>query len=101
MRIIAESRLKQMAQEHGDCMEHEFPLVPIRDNTHLEQALEIIDRLTDQPQRSAGAEEYLGALADLVYVYEQEHVTWPPVTGVDVLRHLMEDHRLTQADLAP
>jgi antitoxin component HigA of HigAB toxin-antitoxin module len=50
---------------------------------------------------SAGAEEYLGALADLVYVYEQEHVTWPPVTGVDVLRHLMEEHQLTQADLAP
>lgn len=78
-----------------------FPLVPIRDAAHLEQALEIIDRLTDQPQRSEGAEEYLGALADLVYVYEQDHVTWPPVSGVDVLRHLMEEHNLTQADLAP
>ena len=77
-----------------------FPLVPIRDDAHLEQALEIIDRLTDQPQRSEGAEEYLGALADLVYVYEQEHVTWPPVSGVDVLRHLMEEHNLRQADLA-
>src|SRR5262249_36256327 len=40
-------------------------------------------------------------MADLVHVYEQEHVTWPPVTGVDVLRHLMEEHQLTQADLAP
>ena len=78
-----------------------FPLVPIRNDAHLEQALEIIDRLTDQPQRSEGAEEYLGALADLVYVYEQVHVTWPPVSGVDVLRHLMEEHNLTQADLAP
>lgn len=78
-----------------------FPLVPIRDDTHLEQALAIIDRLMDDPQEDAGTQAYLGALADLVYVYEQQHVTWPRVTGVDVVRHLMEEHRLTQADLAP
>ena len=78
-----------------------FPLVPIRDDAHLERALDIIDRLTDQPHRDAGAETYLGALADLVYVYEQAHVTWPPVRGVDVLQHLMDEHGLSQADLAP
>jgi HTH-type transcriptional regulator/antitoxin HigA len=78
----------------------EFPLVPIRDDAHLEQALEIIDHLTDTFQHDTGTEAYLGALADLVYVYEQEHVTWPPVTGVDVLRYLMDEHELTQADLA-
>ena len=80
---------------------HEFPLVPIRDETHLEQALAIIDRLTDHLQHDMGAQAYLGALADLVYVYEQHHVTWPAVTGVDVVRHLMEEHQLSQADLAP
>lgn len=79
----------------------EFPLIPIHDDVPLEQALRIIDRLSEQHQRAIGAEEYLGALADLVYVYEQQHVTWPAVTGVDVLRHLMEEHGLTQADLAP
>jgi len=78
-----------------------FPLAPVRDDTHLEQALTIIDQLTDHPQPDAGARAYLGALADLVYVYEQQHVTWPRVTGADVVRHLMEEHRLTQADLAP
>jgi len=78
-----------------------FPLVSIRDDAHLERALDVIDRLTDQPHRDAGAESYLGALADLVYVYEQAYVTWPPVSGVDVLRHLMEEHGLNQADLAP
>ncbi len=80
---------------------HQFPLVPIHDDALLERALEVIDHLTDQPQRDAGIELYLGALADLIYVYEQKHVTWPPTTGVDVLRHLMEEHGLTQADLAP
>lgn len=79
----------------------EFPLAPIRDNAHLEQALDIVDRLTDYPRQNEGAEAYLGALADLVYVYEQQHVTWPQVSGRDVLRHLMEEHHLTQANLAP
>ena len=76
-------------------------MAPIRDDTHLEQALTIIDQITDHPPHDAGAQAYLGALADLVYVYEQQHVTWPQVTGADLVRHLMEEHRLTQADLAP
>ena len=78
-----------------------FPLMPIRDDTQLEEALALIDQLTDHPEPDPGTRAYLGALADLVYVYEQQHVTWPRVTGVDVVRHLMEEHRLTQADLAP
>jgi HTH-type transcriptional regulator / antitoxin HigA len=82
-------------------LNHEFPLVPIRDDSHLEQALTVIDRLTDYPLQDLGAQAYLGALADLVYVYEQQHVTWPHMTGVDVVVHVMEEHRLTQADLAP
>lgn len=41
-------------------------------------------------RQQVGAQAYLGALADLVYVYEQQHVSWPPVTGVDVVRHLMD-----------
>ncbi|HVA91149.1 MAG TPA: helix-turn-helix domain-containing protein [Chloroflexota bacterium] len=80
---------------------HAFPLAPIRDDTHLDQALAIIDQLTERSRPDADAQLYLGALADLVYVYEQQHVSWPPVTGSDVVRHLMEEHQLTQADLAP
>ena len=96
-----------MGVQASDSMEeywrlsHAFPLAPIRDDAHLEQALAMIDRLTDHAWPDIGAQTYLGALADLVYVYEQQHVTWPPVTGVDVVRHLMEEHHLSQADLAP
>jgi HTH-type transcriptional regulator/antitoxin HigA len=100
MEAPARERTSEGTDEYWRLM-HEFPLVPIRDDTHLEQALTVIDRLTDHPQHDAGAQAYLGALADLVYVYEQDHVTWPRVAGVDVLAHLMEEHDLTQADLAP
>lgn len=32
--------------------------------------------------------------------YERDHVDIPPVSGVEALRHLMEENGLTQADLA-
>ncbi|HEX6121771.1 MAG TPA: hypothetical protein VFY89_01360, partial [Ktedonobacterales bacterium] len=46
-------------------------------------------------------EAYLGALTDLVEIYEDAHVTIPPITGVDALRLLMMENGLTQADLVP
>ena len=69
------------SSDHGEEMEEywrlvrEFPLVSIHDDTHLEDALDVVDRLTDKSTRTKGAEEYLRTLADLVYVYEQAHVT--------------------------
>jgi HTH-type transcriptional regulator/antitoxin HigA len=100
MDALAQAQMNDSMDEYWQLV-HAFPLIPIRDDNHLEQALMIIDQLTDNPQRDVGTQAYLGALADLVYVYEQQHVTWPRVRGVDVLRHLMEEHQLTQADLAP
>jgi HTH-type transcriptional regulator/antitoxin HigA len=100
MEAAARTRTSDDINEYSRLI-REFPLVPIRDDAHLEQALTMIDRLTDSPQQDAGAHAYLGALADLVYVYEQQYVTWPRVTGVEVLAHLMEEHGLSQADLAP
>jgi HTH-type transcriptional regulator/antitoxin HigA len=78
-----------------------FPLVSIRDYAHLAAALAVIDRLLDRPRRSAAEEEYLRALTDLVETYENAHVAIPTVSGVQALRYLMEEHGLTQADLAP
>lgn len=78
-----------------------FPLVSIRNDAHLEEALTVIDRLLDIPERSPAEEEYLQALTDLVEAYENAHVAIPPVRGVDALRYLIEENGLTQADLAP
>ena len=78
-----------------------FPLVSLHNDAHLKEALAVIDRLLDIPQRSAAEEEYLQALTDLVETYENAHVTMPTVTGVDALRYLMAENDLTQADLAP
>jgi HTH-type transcriptional regulator / antitoxin HigA len=78
-----------------------FPLVSIRDDAHLAEALAVIDGLLDRPERSVAEEEYLRALTDLVETYENAHVSIPPVSGVEALRYLMEENGLTQADLVP
>ena len=78
-----------------------FPLVSIRDDAHLEAALDVIDRMTDLVERTPAEEAYLGALTDLVEVYEDVHVMIPPISGVEALRYLMEENGLSQADLVP
>jgi len=80
---------------------HTFPLISIRDDAHLAEAINVIDGLLEQPQRSTAEELYLGALTDLVETYEHAQVVIPPTGGVDVLRYLMAENGLTQADLVP
>lgn len=78
-----------------------FPLVSIRDRAHLDAAVAVIDSLIDKTERTAAEDAYLGALTDLVEVYEDEHVAVPPQTGLGMLQSLMEDNGLKQEDLAP
>jgi len=78
-----------------------FPLISIRDDQQLAEAILEIDRLVDLRERSTAQEAYLGALTDLVETYETAHVVIPPVHGVDALRYLMAENALTQAELAP
>lgn len=44
---------------------------------------------------------YLQALADLIETYENAHVPIPPLSGVELLRFLMDEHGLRQKDLTP
>ncbi len=93
--------LDRVTEEAYVALIHTFPLISIRDAAHLADALNVIDRLIAQPQRSAAEELYLGALTDLVETYENAHVVIPPTSGIDALRYLMAENGLTQADLMP
>lgn len=79
----------------------EFPLTAIRDESHYTRAMGMIDRLTDQPHLSEGEGDYLDALSDLVWVYEEQNCPMPEASGVAVLRHLMEANDLSQRDMEP
>lgn len=91
------------AEERVDYLGHliDRPLTSIRGEAELNDALAKLDRLLDQPTLSRGDQLYLDALADLVEVYEVNQVALPPVSGVTVLRHLMEANGLQQKDLIP
>jgi HTH-type transcriptional regulator / antitoxin HigA len=77
----------------------QFPLVHIRDDLHLAEALELLRELLRQ-ERETGAQEYMDVLTDLVAAYEDRHVPMPDVSEADVLRELMRSNRLSQMELA-
>ncbi len=89
--------------ERADYLGHvlEFPLASIQNDAQLDDAIAKLDRLLDQPELSRGGRLYLDALTDLVEVYESRQVELPPVSGVEILHHLMEANDLQQKDLIP
>ncbi|HEX5163952.1 MAG TPA: hypothetical protein VFV93_01045 [Thermomicrobiales bacterium] len=76
-----------------------YPLIAIRTDAQLDDAVAMIDSLLDRGALSEGEEQYLDALSVLVEAYESEHITFPAVSGIDVLKHLMEENELRQSDL--
>ena len=93
--------MDKVTEEQYLALVRAFPLVSIHSDAHLDEAVAVIDQLLDIPKRSIAEEEYLQALTDLVAVYEDAHVVFPTVSGLDALRYLMEENGLTQADLVP
>ena len=65
----------------------------------LNEAIAVMDRFLEQGDLSPAERDYLDTLSTLVEAYEREHISMPTVSGVDVLRHLMEANELRQADL--
>jgi HTH-type transcriptional regulator/antitoxin HigA len=76
-----------------------FPLIHIRDEPHLVDALEVLNELL-RHDRDQGIQEYLDVLTDLIAAYEDEHVKIPDVSEADALRELMRSNGLSQMALA-
>lgn len=76
----------------------QFPLIPIRDDEHLQAASAVIDQLL-MHELDEGQTAYLDVLTDLVEAYEDEHIEIRDASEADVLRELMSANRLTQAAL--
>jgi HTH-type transcriptional regulator/antitoxin HigA len=77
----------------------QFPLTHIRNDAHLEEAQEMLDRLL-QEELDEGSQEYLDALTDLVETYEDNHHPIPDASEADVLRELMRSNGFSQMKLA-
>jgi len=76
-----------------------FRLVPIRDDSHLDAALAMLDRLLSV-ELDGETQGYLDVLTDLVETYEDEHVPIPRASEADVLRFLMQSNKISQSKLS-
>ena len=76
-----------------------FPLRPIRTDAELDAASAIIDELTVRDDVSSAEADYLEVLGDLVEKYEDEHVEMLHVSDAEMLRSLMDEKGISQADV--
>ena len=80
-----------------------FPLRKVRNDAQHAEALKASGRLIGLTRRlTPGARQYLDVLVVLIREYEQaNHDAKPPkAKGIDVLKHMMAAHGMTQRQLA-
>jgi len=79
----------------------EFPLRPIRSDAESAAASRILERFFARPDLDAGTSDYIHALATLFADYEERNhpVETSQITGVELLKFLMEQHGMSTADL--
>jgi HTH-type transcriptional regulator/antitoxin HigA len=78
----------------------QFPLCPIRNDDHLDEAIGIVNGLLDRGQLAPDEDDYLDVLGDLIRKYETEHHPMPPVSDADMLRFLIESRELSLSKVA-
>jgi HTH-type transcriptional regulator / antitoxin HigA len=72
---------------------------PIHSDTDADRVRAEVQALVRTYPQSAGQEEYLSLLSQLLTAWESETVSPPSIPGVEVLRSLLEDNELTQSAL--
>jgi HTH-type transcriptional regulator/antitoxin HigA len=78
----------------------QLPLRPIRSEAELDRAIAMVDTLSDRKKLSPEEHDYLLVLSDLIEKYEDQSYPVPAVSGVSMLRYLLETNGVTQARLA-
>jgi len=79
-----------------------MPPQAILDDVHYENTVEMVDRLMASGKLTKGQALYLETLVQLVQAYEAEHhaIDVSDISGLDSLKHLMDQNRMNASDLA-
>jgi len=87
--------------ESFDALNALHTLRPIRDQTDLENARQLVDALAVLRVRNQDEEDYLETLSTLIEKYEAEQnaVDTSDLMPLEVLRYLMEGHDMSASDL--
>ena len=91
--------IPQDLQQHWTAVS---PWLSLRNEDDYDLAVARLNRLLDEVGTDEEHPLYslLDTLGTLVHDYEEQHHPMPQVSGADVLRFLMEEHGLTQAELS-
>lgn len=78
------------------------PILSIRNEREYAQAVKRMHHLVDEIGDDERHPLYglLDTLGTVIHAYEEVHHAMPAVNGVQMLRYLMEEHGLKQADLS-
>ena len=76
-----------------------FPPRPIQTEAQFIETQQAMDELIDKGKLSEPEQDYLNLLGTLVSEYEECNVEIPDISGVEMIRALMEDSDLLQKDL--
>lgn len=78
-----------------------IPVSPIRTEQQYEQAVEKLNELLDivGDNEAHPLYELLDTLSILIHAYDEAHFPISPVTGIEVLKFIMEEHQLAPSDL--
>lgn len=79
-----------------------FPIYPIRNEAHYEKMLALMNALLDEvgDNESHTLANLLDLVGQLIKDYENEHHEIPHAAPHEVLRFIMDQHKLNQNDLA-
>ena len=72
---------------------------PIRDRVDFENVAEIADAMAGHTL-SKDQSDYFEMLCQLIENYDAEHAPGPKLTATETLRHLLEEHGMSGADLS-
>jgi HTH-type transcriptional regulator/antitoxin HigA len=77
------------------------PYLSIRNEEDYDRAVEQMNQLIDivGTNEDHPMYEFLDTLGTLIRAFEEKNYPMPPVSGAEVLRYLMEEHGLRQAEL--
>ena len=74
---------------------------PIRNAEEYETITAIADIMAPASEKfSRGQDEYFEMLSSLLEDYDRANVTWPKVSGIRALQHLLDENNMSPADLS-
>jgi HTH-type transcriptional regulator/antitoxin HigA len=76
-----------------------FPPRPIKSEAEFLAVQEVIDTLLDSGEITPEKQDYINVLGILVHEYEEKHISIPDLSGVELLKALIDEFNLKQKDL--